>query len=121
MVDIRKLRTCEICKADVPANEVKLFPKDRDRNWMLCEPCCYKMKNRAVKVSNVPPASQKKAAVRNVYERQVNKQEKGSDDDYKVLFCTRCNYNFKVDQHRAGTYFNLNCPYCGRADQLGKR
>ena len=120
MVDIRKIRTCEVCKTDVPATQVKLFPKDRERNWMLCSPCCDKMKNRASAKAADTPRGVKKELIRNVYERTVTKQEKGEATDYKVLFCTRCNYNFKVDKSRAGVFFNLNCPYCGKDDQIRK-
>ena len=42
--DIRKTRTCEKCKAVVPLDKVKLYPKNHDVNLLVCESCCENLK-----------------------------------------------------------------------------
>ncbi len=59
----QKTRTCEKCKAQVPLNKVKLYPKDKDRNLLLCEACVEALKNAAQ--SKIPSAFAK-TPVKNV-------------------------------------------------------
>ncbi|MBI2151777.1 hypothetical protein HYU21_03580 [Candidatus Woesearchaeota archaeon] len=122
-MDIRKLRSCEVCKTNVPANQIKMLPRDKERNWILCSPCCDKMKSRQVTATTVPPVRKTfvKEAVRNIYLPKIEKQEKGKEADYKRMYCNRCHYRFKLDTSRSGIYFRACCPYCGKDDQLDER
>ena len=58
-MDIRKTRTCEKCKASVPLDKVKLYPRTKDQNWLLCEACCEQTKAKVSQqiVSNFPKKS----------------------------------------------------------------
>ncbi len=42
--DIRKTRTCEKCKAVVPLDKVRLYPKNLETNQLVCESCCENLK-----------------------------------------------------------------------------
>ncbi len=46
-MDIRRTRTCERCKTQVPLQLVKLFPRNNDQSWIVCEPCCDELKHRS--------------------------------------------------------------------------
>ncbi len=101
-MDIRKTRTCERCKNVVPLDQVRLYPKDENKNLLLCDPCCTEVKlkssgNLATSVKGLAPS------------------------EFINYLCTRCNYRFKADKSRAGVTYNLNCPYCGKNDKLEKR
>lgn len=43
--DIRKIRTCEKCKNNVPLDKVRFYPKDKEKNILVCDACCEEMKN----------------------------------------------------------------------------
>ncbi|HLD72007.1 MAG TPA: hypothetical protein VJA23_00325 [Candidatus Nanoarchaeia archaeon] len=53
--DMRKTRTCEKCKAAVPLNQVRLFPKSADQNLMVCGRCCQELMNRTSSLDNSGP------------------------------------------------------------------
>lgn len=59
-MEVRRSRTCEKCKAAVPISEVRLFPRDGDRNWILCEACCDYLKNRSSADVRKPVTNQPK-------------------------------------------------------------
>lgn len=103
-MDIRKTRTCQKCKATVPLEKVRLFPKDKDSNLLLCEACCEEMKKNIVQKK---PTLGTKAKV----------LPKGN---YVPYFCDRCKYKFRVDEARVGLIYNLCCPYCGKDDRLSR-
>ena len=42
--DVRKTRTCEKCKAVVPLDKVRLYPKNLETNQLVCESCCENLK-----------------------------------------------------------------------------
>jgi len=102
--DIRRTKICDNCKIVLPLDKVRLFPKDETRNFVLCEPCCTTMKNRAVAK---PKFSQKTAVV--------------PSTDYVNYVCLRCKYNFRADSSKFGVTCNLACPYCGKTDQIHKK
>ncbi len=103
-MDIRKTRTCERCKGVVLLDQVRLYPKSDNKNFLVCVNCCEELKKASAgqipstdfKAKNLGPASLIK------------------------YNCTRCNYNFKADDSRAGLTYNLHCPYCGKIDRLQK-
>ncbi len=71
-MEVLKTRTCERCKAQVPLNRVRLFPKDADRNWMVCENCCEVLRNmNMTQVGRTMPAIDKKEPVRNVFQQKA--------------------------------------------------
>jgi len=136
MVDIRKIRTCEKCSAQVPLEKVKLYPKGNDQTMVVCEACLDRLKNAArTTLSNVPKSLREPvhnvpgavmgnnpvppvltAPVKNTL--QPKKAAPTLPEQYRLVTCTRCNYAFKVDKSRANTYFKLACPYCGKDDRL---
>lgn len=68
-MEVLKTRTCERCKAQVPLNRVKLFPKDADHNWLVCENCCDVLRNMNMsQIGRSMPTADKKEPVRNVYQ-----------------------------------------------------
>lgn len=94
--DIRKTRTCERCKAVVPLENVKLFPKDKNINMLVCENCSQEL--------NKP--------------KLVSRIKASPSAEYKNYRCIRCRYSFKIDTSKIGTHYNLKCPYCGKDDRL---
>lgn len=52
---MRKTRTCEKCKAAVPLNQVRLYPKSADHNLMVCGKCCEELMNRTSSLDNSGP------------------------------------------------------------------
>lgn len=114
--DIRKTRTCEHCKAVVPLDKVKLYPKDSEHNMIVCGECCEQLKNKLKIYSNEPPRKEKKVT-NNVYiDRKEERIESGRNLVKK--YCIRCKYSFRVDPERAGVLYNLACPYCGKDDKV---
>jgi len=101
MMDIRKTRTCERCKNVVLLDQVRLYPKGENKNFLVCTGCCEELK---------------KASAGQLPETKVAKVTVPSS--YVKYNCSRCNYVFKADSSKAGLMYNLNCPYCGKADRL---
>jgi len=99
-MDIRKTRTCEKCKSVITLDKVRLMPKDKENNWLVCDNCCKTLKENSVKTKP------EHRIITNQF------QEK------KILSCARCNYTFKIDTIKAGTIHRVFCPYCGRADKI---
>ncbi len=119
--DIRKTRTCERCKAVVPLEKVRLYPKDKEKSWILCEACCEEYKNRMNSHSNFPSKIEKKPITNTVY---LNRKEERVESDQRTLkkkFCSRCNYSFKVDPNKVGVLYRLCCPYCGKDDKVSNK
>ena len=102
-MDIRKTRTCERCKSVVPLDQVRLYPKDQNRNLLVCGGCCAELK---------------KATAGEIAESKVKTL---SPPNFLGYFCSRCNYNFRADRSKAGITYNLCCPYCGKNDRLETR
>jgi len=128
--DIRRTRTCEKCKAIIPFDRVRLFPKSPDKpgvNMVVCDVCCEQLKKgitgrlSTVSVSKDGTISVKKPSIGAAPEppKPVAKQRVVSDkpgaDHY---LCSRCNYKFKFDDDGITS---LRCPYCGKADKLNKQ
>lgn len=55
-MDIRKTRTCEKCKSTVTLDKVRLYPKNPEQNWVVCEPCCEQLRSKGAQqgISNMP-------------------------------------------------------------------
>lgn len=102
MMDIRKTRTCERCKTVVLLDQVRLYPKSDNKNFLVCVNCCEELKKASA--GNIP----------------TDLKAKGPAPELMKYNCTRCNYNFKADNSRAGLTYNLHCPYCGKVDRLQK-
>ncbi|MBS3117084.1 hypothetical protein J4421_05820 [Candidatus Woesearchaeota archaeon] len=113
--DIRKTRTCERCKAQVPLANVRLFARDAEKNWLLCEACCDILKNKGD--SNYF----KKNPIKNVYKpkeqiQNIPKQVPLTQKSIKSSrICLRCKYTFDISDSGAT---RIRCPYCGRDDKL---
>ncbi|HIG93430.1 TPA: hypothetical protein HA242_02890 [Candidatus Woesearchaeota archaeon] len=103
-MDIRKTRTCERCRTVVLLDKVRLFPKEKDMNILVCENCCEELKE----------AAKPKTMITNSRIAPLPKPE------YSNYQCLRCNYSFRVDRSKAGISHNLHCPYCGLPDRLKK-
>jgi len=103
MMDIRKTRTCERCKGVVLLDQVRLYPKSDNKNFLVCVNCCEELKKASA--GQIPVTDMK---------------AKGPAPSLMKYNCTRCNYNFKADNSRAGLTYNLHCPYCGKMDRLQK-
>src|SRR3989338_7110001 len=104
MMDIRKTRTCERCKTVVLLDQVRLYPKSDNKNFLVCVNCCEELKKASA--GNIPTTDLK---AKNLMPSVLVKYN-----------CTRCNYNFKADNSRTGLTYNLHCPYCGKVDRLQK-
>ena len=130
-MEIRNSRTCEKCGNSSPLNKVKLFPKDKESNWLVCEECCEKLKIAAEKLKtgieghrNIPML--KREPIRNVVKAKEEikakpiQVEKKEDLDLQVVFCSRCKYKFKINVQRADICFRVFCPFCGKDDRLIK-
>ncbi len=100
-LDIRKTRTCERCKSVVLLEKVRLMPKSNDQNTLLCDKCCDEAKNKVAQLKS--------------------KAKPLPKENYVPYFCGRCRYNFRVDEAKIGLTYALNCPYCGKEDQLEKK
>ncbi len=116
-LDIRKTRTCEKCKNVVTLDKVRLYPKDKDKNWLLCDNCCNELKNKMSTFSNAPSSLERKQVTNHVF---IDRKEERVDSkkDLAKKFCMRCNYSFRVDPERVGILYNLKCPYCGKDDKV---
>src|SRR3989338_9599428 len=101
MVDIRKTRTCEKCDSVVVLDKVRLVPKNKETNLLVCDKCCDELKKMAARETKFD------SKVEPLLPPQLSK-----------YLCRRCDYSFKVDINKAGLTYNLHCPYCGKADQL---
>lgn len=101
-MDIRRVRTCERCKTVVPLEKVRLYPKGKEGNLVVCDVCCNELKQT---VKQGPP----KAPIKNISPAQP-----------KIYRCNRCNYSFRVDLAKVGLLHRLSCPYCGKDDRLEK-
>ena len=124
--DIRKTRTCERCKVQVPLANVRLFAQNEQRNLILCEACCDILKK---KDGNFTLPGERKI-VRNVYQpRGILSQNQppvsnaGKEENPKILnrpqmSCNRCDYKFTLSESRPGVVPGLACPYCGKSDRL---
>ena len=99
-MDIRKTKTCEKCKSVITLDKVRLMPKDKENNWLVCDNCCKTLKENIVK------AQPQRHVITNQFQER------------KMLSCARCNYSFKIDAFKAGTTHRVFCPYCGRADKI---
>src|SRR3989344_3228323 len=127
-MDIRKTRACERCKAQVTLDKVRLLPKNKDQNILVCIECSEIIKQKQVPVSN-DPAQKQKALVTNVYRpKEPLKPFRPKDapvsvkpavySPLKPYLCTRCNYTFKANREKAGLQYRLACPYCSKDDRL---
>lgn len=64
-MDTRRTRTCDKCKTQIPVDQVKLWPKDKDKTWIVCSSCLEALKKSSqVRAGNMPPSKQE--AVRNL-------------------------------------------------------
>ncbi|MBU0456882.1 MAG: hypothetical protein ABH824_04915 [Nanoarchaeota archaeon] len=138
----RGTRTCEKCSTVVPLEKVKLYPRDNEKNWLVCETCCEKLKSGVREPGKVNLL--KREPIRNAFKpketislssaQKVNtptnftkpvvkenlKLKETANPQYKSMFCSRCKYNFKIDLQKAGILHSIYCPYCGKNDQLVK-
>ena len=124
--DIRKTRTCERCKVQVPLANVRLFAQNESRNLLLCEACCDILKQKGTAM----PGENK--VIRNVYQPRsvVDKTPplSASKPEFKLesskilnrpqMSCVRCDYQFALSEPRPGAISPLSCPYCGKSDRL---
>ncbi len=130
-MEIRNSRTCEKCGVSSPLDKVKLFPKNKESNWLVCEECCEKLRIAAEKLKtgieghrNIPVF--KREPIRNVVKvneetpKAKPKEEKKSELDCQTVFCSRCKYKFKIDVRRADVCYRVFCPFCGKDDRLIK-
>lgn len=100
-MDIRKTRTCDRCKGQTPLDKVRLVPKNKEENFVLCEKCSKEFKERSSTV-----------ALRSTKIKPL------PEPTYTKYRCTRCRYSFRVDTTKADVTHRLHCPYCGKSDQL---
>ncbi len=101
-MDIRKTKTCDKCKANVPLEMVRLYPKPMGGNLVLCEACLEKTK-RTKTHPDIP-----------------SRAPRLPSSDYFKYDCRRCKYEFKVDENKANITYNLVCPYCGKSDKIAR-
>ena len=101
-MDIRRTRTCDRCKTPTPLDKVRLLPKGKEENLVLCEKCCAEFKERS-----------SSAALRS----KIKPLPAATFSNYQ---CTRCKYKFRVDKAKAGVTYQMHCPYCGKNDRLEK-
>ncbi|HLC51950.1 MAG TPA: hypothetical protein VJI98_01760 [Candidatus Nanoarchaeia archaeon] len=130
-IDIRKTRTCERCKSQVPLANVRLYPQGENRNLLLCGECCDVLKNKNINTSV------ERKVVRNIYQpREAIKIQSPTkiqpptatkilpNTDNKHILnrpqvsCVRCNYSFTISEPKSGVTSRLSCPYCGKSDRM---
>jgi len=129
--DIRRTRTCEKCKAIIPFDRVRLFPKNPEKpgvNMVVCDVCCEQLKKgfkgnlSTLSVSKDGTISVKKPNISAAPEapKPVAKPARVVSDnpDATHYLCTRCNYKFRFDDDGVTS---LRCPYCGKPDKLNKQ
>jgi len=124
-MDFLKTRTCERCKTPTMVDKVRLFPKDTERNWMVCGDCLNALKNVAktrltnTVGANIPQGVPKAGATFSTIlpsQKQANPPVAQNQSSIKKnQFCSRCNYGFNINQARVST---VSCPYCGRMDRV---
>jgi len=91
-----RLMFCDRCHKSASMSDMKYV--QRGNNTILL---CSKCREQSTKlVSNIP---------KKVLEKKSPK--KG------VYYCGRCKYKFDFDET---SLISLRCPYCGRADKVGK-
>lgn len=122
--DIRRTKTCEKCKAVIPLDRVRLYPKNPQKpgvNMVVCDRCCEELKNIA-KGKIASPVSFKddtiiikKSAAPTHTEPEKQTRLVPEDPDLSHYICTRCNYKFKFNDDGI---IVLRCPYCGKPDSL---
>ena len=124
--DIRKVRTCERCKVQVPLANVRLYARDAEHNMLLCEPCCDTFKKKKLEFS----FNSQKTVVRNVYQPKEMirnqpaikitepKLEASKVINRPMMKCSRCDYTFTMAEQKSGSLPTLSCPYCSKADRL---
>ncbi len=99
-MESKHARICNRCKKIVPFDKVRFLPKDSTTNYVFCEDCCTFMKKSA---------------------KPKEKSKRQVASPFSTYFCTRCKYKFKVDKSKAGIFYNLKCPYCGKSERLEER
>ncbi len=58
-MDTRRTRTCDKCKTQIPVNQVKLWPRDKDKTWMVCGSCLDALKKSSqTQAGNIPKPKQ---------------------------------------------------------------
>lgn len=94
---VYKTRACEKCREMMPLEQLKLFPKDKEKNILICGKCREKLSTLSTAgIEPLPPPT------------------------YRWYACTRCRYTFKADAAKVGIFYKLHCPYCGRSETLQK-
>lgn len=106
MENLRGTRICQKCKAVVLLDNIRLYPKDKDTNILVCEKCCEELK---------------KATDPKTYEAKKSNISNLPTAEYKRYRCSRCGYPFRVDISKAGITHNLHCPYCGETSRLSRK
>ena len=84
-MDIRKTRTCEKCKAAIPLDQIRLYPKNKDTNILVCQPCSQEL-NKNIK--------EKSPSI-------LSKTKPLPPPSYSTLSCSRCDYQFRIDENKA--------------------
>ena len=123
-MDIRKTRTCEKCKSVITLDKVRIMPKDKENNWLVCDNCCKTLKENIVKAQPQRHVITNQFEEKNILTKNNLKSQSPHQvitnkfEERKMLSCARCNYSFKIDAFKAGTTHRVFCPYCGRADRI---
>ncbi len=126
-VDIRKIRTCERCKADVPLAKVKLYAQNENKNMVLCEPCCDILKskpssqiaNNSQKILNIPKTPVKatsNASVPKITNAPPRTAPAAAPKVYQPRGILRNNFNSgsaqKADESKISNKPKMHCARC---------
>jgi len=121
-MEVRRSRTCEKCKNTVPLDRVRLYPRDNERNWLLCDNCCEALRSKGdEKVSNKVKPITNELTAKNLKAAKEPLSSKGAPEGKEQMFCARCKYSFYIDPAKAMVARIYNCPYCGKSDKIYDR
>ena len=114
-MDIRRTRTCQKCQVQVSLDKVRLYPLTQEKNLLVCEECCEKLKNFDKSKKIKQKIITNKEPIKNIYQPKsfLNTSSTRSSNENKQ--CVRCKYNFKPKERG---YDQLVCPYCGKSDKI---
>lgn len=113
MVNITKTRSCERCKGIIPLQKVKLYLRDKDRYWILCDTCRDFLKGDTNQNKKTSVYSKSFDAETVVTKKPSSKMiETSSAKTY------RCRLNINTDSGDAKSSYYFRCPTCGKRDRV---
>ncbi|MBN1386040.1 hypothetical protein JW968_03630 [Candidatus Woesearchaeota archaeon] len=102
---MQNTRTCDKCKQSIPMTEIKMYPKEGDRVWLVCKKCVEELKKKTVH-KPLKMTAEDETTLKPVEKKHIPGKIK---ENY---VCKRCKFNFSIDTDKQ----KARCPYCGKDD-----